>query len=100
MVLVRLWRSCHPETTEVGNGGRWWYGADEVVVAVGCAFANTKWGRRLGSENPKLSHCGLVPGLPCQTVMLGGGGWWWCVSLEVAAVTGIVFANLSGGKGV
>jgi len=66
MVLVGLWQSRCPETTEVGDGGRWWDGTDEVVVVVGCVFANTKWGRGLGAKNPKLSHCGLVEG--------GGGG--------------------------
>ena len=75
MVLAGLWQSRRPETTEVGDGGRWWDDADEVMATVGCAFANTKRGRRLSAENPKLSHCGSVPGLPCQTAMLGGKGW-------------------------
>ena len=59
-----------------------------------------KQGSRLGAETLKPSHCGLVPDLLCQTARVGGGGWWWCISLEVAAVTGVAFANASGGRGV
>ena len=54
----------------------------------------------MGAETLKPSHCDLVPGLLCQTARVGGGGWWWCISLEVVAVTGVAFANASGGKGV
>src|SRR5882762_264230 len=48
-----------------------------------------------GAKTLKPSHCGLVPGLPCQTARVGGGGWWWCVSLEEVAVVGVAFANAS-----
>ena len=66
---------------------------------MGRTFANAKQGRRLGAETPKPSHCGLVPGLPCQTVRVRGVGWWWCISLEVVVVVGVVFANASGRRG-
>jgi hypothetical protein len=55
----------------------WWW-------CSGHALANTKQGRRLGTETPKPSHYGLVQGLPCQMAMVGGGGWWWnlCADLD------------------
>jgi len=47
-------------------------GADKVV-ALGLCICKHKAGEEVGAETPKLSHCGLVPGLPCQTAMMGSG---------------------------
>ena len=81
----------------VGGGWWWWCVSLELLAATKVAFENASGGRWWRAENPKPSQYGLIPGLPCQTAMVGGAGWWWCLSFEVAAVVGITFA---GGRGV
>jgi hypothetical protein len=58
----------------VSGAGWLWCVSPEVVAAMDVAFANASGGRGLRAENPKPSHYGLVPGLPCQTAMVGGAG--------------------------
>ena len=65
-----------PCQTAMVGGAEWcWCVSLEVVVAADVAFTNTSGGRWLEAKNPKPSRCGLVPSLPCQTVMVGGAGW-------------------------
>jgi len=88
------------QTVRVGGGGWWLCVLLKVVVVTGVAFTNTSGVRGLRAKNPKPSHYGLVPGLPCQMARVDGGGWWSCISLKVVAVAGVAFANTSRVKGL
>ena len=51
-------------------------------------FANTRPGGGVWAENPKLSVCGSVSGVPCEMATQGDGGRWWVQvgNMEAAGV--------------
>ena len=54
------------ETTEGGDGGRWWEDADIVVVAVELCIHKLKWEEGLGAKISKLSYYNSVLGTPSK----------------------------------
>ena len=75
---------CAPSHRSSGHqwsdGERRWDCTDKWWWWWGHTFSNAKQGR-LRAKTLKPSHCGLVPGLLCQTVRVCGVGWchlmWW-----------------------
>ena len=68
-----------PHQMAILGGGRWWWRVSFDVAAV-TDICIRKRERREGvdAKNPKPSHYGLVPRLPCQTK--------WCVVVVVVVV--------------
>jgi len=63
-----------------GDGGRWWWGVDEVTAAVGLCIGLHKLGLRVLGQKLKTGPIGLSLG---DTVGNSGGGQWgeivgWC----------------------
>jgi len=82
---------------QMGGGGRlwcmWW------LQWFGWLFYGTSGGQAFGANNPKLSHQGLVSGVPCETVVENGGEGWWSGVDGVVVIVWMSSWNHEWGKG-
>ena len=64
----------------------------------GGAFAKCKAGEGLWAKNLKLSCCGLVLDVPCETAMGDGGEGWWGGTYQAMAVVGWCIRKPKAGR--
>jgi hypothetical protein len=73
------------ETVVDCDGGRWWCGADEVVVVVGCCVRKREAEEGLGAKNHEMNTIArfrVRRAKRWRRTMVGGGdvvqvSWWW-----------------------